>query len=169
MGEDQGSEEVIESCMRCILANLPNWIEALAASAIVLLTYLTLVVLKDYAADTKKIANASVLQTENAQKPFLVLLSKPPEIGKHGGGWALENQGFGPAMNIRHSDAGGSGQFRENVRALARDDYFFLEGFDLDVMQNQIFTAEYESLSGAKYRTVVAWPDGIMRTTFSRL
>jgi hypothetical protein len=57
---------------------------------------------------------------------------------------------------------------RENVRALARDDYFFLEGFDVDVMRNQIFTAEYESLSGTKYRTVVAWPEGVMRTTFSQ-
>jgi hypothetical protein len=155
--------------MFCALVNLPNWIEAVAALAIVALTYLTLVVLKGYAADTKTIANASVLQTENAQKPFLALLPKPQEPGKHGGGWALENQGFGPAMNIRHSDAGGSGQFRENVRALARDDYFWLEGFDPDVMRNQIFTAEYESLSGAKYRTVVAWQEGVMRTTFSRL
>jgi hypothetical protein len=54
--------------MTCVLANSPNWIEAIAALAIVGLTYLTL------AADTKTIANASLLQTENAQKPFLVLL-----------------------------------------------------------------------------------------------
>ena len=155
--------------MLCVLVNLPSWVEALAAVAVAVLTYLTLTVLKGYAADTKTIANASILQTENAQKPFLVLLSKPEEIGKHAGGWALENQGFGPAMNIRHSDAGGSGQFRENVRALARDDYFFLVTFDLDVMRNQVFTAEYESLSGVKYRTVVAWREGVMRTTFSRL
>jgi hypothetical protein len=44
-----------------------------------------------------------------------------------------------------------------------------LEGFNVDVMQNQVFTAEYESLSGTKYRTVVAWQGGVMRTTFSRL
>lgn len=72
-------------------------------------------------------------------------------------------------MNIRHSDAGGSGQFRENVRALARGDYLFLETFNIDVMRNQVFTAEYESLSGAKYRTVVAWQDDLMRTNVSRL
>jgi hypothetical protein len=155
--------------MLSILVNLPSWVEALAAIFIVGLTYRSLLVLRDYAADTKTIAGASVLQTENAQKPFLVLLLKPQEVGKHAGGWALENQGFGPAMNIRHSDAGGSGRFRENVRALARDDYFFLEGFNLDVMQNQAFTAEYESLSGTKYRTVVAWPEGVMRTTFHSL
>jgi hypothetical protein len=95
-----------------------------------------------------------------------VLLNKPQEVGKHGGGWALENQGFGPAINIRHSDAGGSGQSRENVRALVRGDFFFLETFNLDVMQNHVFTAEYESLSCTKYRTVVAWQDAVMRTTF---
>jgi hypothetical protein len=155
--------------MSCIFVYLPSWIEALSAFTVALPTLLTLIVLKGYAADTKTIANASVLQAENAQKPFLVLLLKPQEVGKHAGGWALENQGFGPAMNIRHSDAGGSGRFRENVRALARDDYFFLETFNIDVMRNQIFTAEYESLSGAKYRTVVAWHEGVMRTTFSRL
>jgi hypothetical protein len=155
--------------MLCVPVNLPNWVQALSALAVAVLTLLTLIVLKRYAADTKTIANASVLQTENAQKPFLVLLLKPQVVGQHGGGWALENQGFGPAMNIRHSDAGGSGHFKENARALARDDYFFLEAFNIDVMRNQVFTAEYESLSGAKYRTVVAWQDGVMRTTFSRL
>jgi len=73
--------------MRFIIVNLPNWIEAVAAVAIVALTYLTLVVLKEYAADTKTIAKASILQTENAQKPFLVLLLKPQELNVHGGGW----------------------------------------------------------------------------------
>lgn len=91
---------------------------------------------------------------------------KPALFQQYGGGWAIENQGFGPAINIRHSDAGGGDQFRENVRALARGDFFFLEVFNIDVMRNHVFTAEYESLSGTKYRTVVAWPDGVMRTTF---
>lgn len=78
----------------------------------------------------------------------------------------MENQGFGPAMNIRHSDLGGGGQFRENVRALAKADFIIFEEFDIDVMRNHVFTAEYESLSGRRYRTVVQWEDGVMRTTF---
>jgi hypothetical protein len=81
--------------MVCALVNLPNWLEALAAVAVAVLTYLTLTVLKGYAADTKTISNAGILQTENAQKPFLVLLCKPQELGKHAGGWALENQVLG--------------------------------------------------------------------------
>jgi hypothetical protein len=98
-----------------------------------------------------------------------VLLPKPAEFERHGGGWALENQGFGPAMNIRNSDIGGGGQFRENVRALAKTDFIILEGFNIDVMRNHVFTAEYESLGGRRYRTVVQWRDGIMRTTFRAL
>jgi hypothetical protein len=60
--------------MLSILVNLPNWVEALAAVAIGVLTYRSLLVLGDYAADTKTIAGGSASQTENAQKPFLVLL-----------------------------------------------------------------------------------------------
>jgi hypothetical protein len=54
------------------------------------LTYLTLVVLKDYAADTKTIAKASASQLEDAPIPFLVVVQKPrtPDFQ---GGWFIEN------------------------------------------------------------------------------
>lgn len=139
-----------------------QWIQAAVSIA-------TLLVLCIYAVDTRKIAKASLLQIENAQRPFLFLLQKPPVFGQHGGGWALENQGSGPAINVRHSDIGGGGQFRENVRALAKSDFLIFEGFNIDVMRNHVFTAEYESLGGRRYRTVVQWHDSIMRTTFHGL
>jgi hypothetical protein len=155
--------------MLCVLVNLPNWIEAVAAFAVAVLTLLTLIVLKGYAADTKTIANASVSQTENAQKPFLALVSKPENVvQRFPGGWALENQGFGTALNIRHSEPRGNAGW-VYVTPLAKDTFHVLDTFDIGVMLNHGFTAEYESLSGAKYRTVVAWQDGVMRTTFSRL
>ena len=152
--------------MRAILSNLPNWIQTGSAVAIVVFTFLTLLVLRDYAADTKKIAKASVTQVENTEKPFIALLIKPPEVGRHGGDWAIENEGTGPAINIRHSDPRGGGQLRESVRALGRGAFFIFEGFDLDAIRNQGFTAEYESVSGLRYRTVVAWQDGAVRTSF---
>jgi len=155
--------------MHFVVVNLPSWFEVGAAVALAFLTYRTLIVLREYAADTKTIAKASAWQTENAQKPFLVLLPKPQELGRHGGGWALENQGFGPAINIRHSDVGGADAFRENVRALAAGDFLIFHQFAYDVMIQRVFTAEYESLSGAKYRTVVVWQDGVMRTTFAKI
>lgn len=116
----------------------------------------TLLVLCIYAVDTRRIAKASLLQIENAQKPVLVLLQKPQVVGQHAGGWALENQGSGAAINVRHSDIGGGGQFRENVRALAKSDFLIFESFNIDVMRNHVFTAEYESLGGRRYRTVVS-------------
>lgn len=153
-----------------ILTDLPTWIEALAAvaealaaAAIVVLTYRSLVVLKEYATDTKAISRASASQTEDAQKPFLVLLTK---YRSKGDVWTVENQGFGPAINIRHSEVGGSGGFTENVNPLAKGEYVFLDAFEINVMRNHVFIVEYESLSGKKYRTVVAWEDGVMRTTF---
>ena len=146
-----------------VLVDFPNWIGALSAVALVVLTLLTLLVLKEYATDTKTIAKASASQTEDAQKPFLVLRTKYRPNGEL---WIVENQGFGPAINIRHSEVGGSGGFTENVNPLAKGDCVFLDTFDINVMRNHVFTVEYESLSGTKYRTVVAWEDGVMRTTF---
>lgn len=103
--------------------------------------------------------------------PFLVLLTKPTygQYDEVMPEWAVENQGFGPAINVRHSEAGGSEVFTENVNPLAKGDYVFLTGFDIDVMRNHVFTAEYESLSGTKYRTVVVWEDGVMRTRFHKI
>jgi len=98
--------------MQCFLGN-PNWIQ-------VVLTGVTLIVLCVYVYDTRRIAQASVAQAENSQKPFLVLLPKPAEFERHGGGWALENQGFGPAMNIRHSDIGGGGSLERMFERLPR-------------------------------------------------
>jgi hypothetical protein len=152
--------------VECILVNFPNWIEALAAVAIVVLTYLTLIVLKEYAADTKTIAGVSVSQTENAQKPFLALVFKTENVvQRFPGGWALENQGFGTALNIRHSEPRGNAGW-VYATPLAKDNSHVLGTFDIDVMRNHGFAAEYESLSGTKYCTVVAWQDGLMRTTF---
>ena len=83
------------------------------------------------------------------------------------GGWALENQGFGTALNIRHSEPQGNAGW-VYVTPLAKDNFHVLPTFGIDVMRNHEFTAEYESLSGTKYRTVVAWQHGVMRTTFSQ-
>jgi hypothetical protein len=63
---------------------MPNWIQALAAAALVILTWRSLLVLRGYAKDTKTIADKSVeqieksvQQMENSQKPFLALIFKP--------------------------------------------------------------------------------------------
>ncbi len=139
-----------------IFVNSPNWIEAFAALGIVALTYLTLVVLKDYAADTKTIAKASASQLENAQMPFLSVVQKPrtPDFQ---GGWVIENQGFGPAINANWSYIQG-GQVIRPLPALAaraihdvQNDFAPLVGNPLGV------SIDYESLSGSRYQTLITW------------
>jgi hypothetical protein len=123
-------------------------------------------VLKGYAADTKTIAMASASQTENAQKPFVALVMKNAVPAQHFvGGWAIENQGFGSALNIRHSEPQGNEAWVYTT-PLSKGDFHILVTFNLDVMRNHEFVVEYGSLSGRTYRAVVAWEDGVMQTTF---
>jgi hypothetical protein len=152
--------------VECPFSN-PNWVQALAAVALVVLTGATLLVLRGYARDTKTIADKSVEQIENAQRPFIALVSKAADVRPHfTGGWVIENQGSGAALNIRHSEPQGNDGWVENVTPLAKGDFHPLSTFNSTVMQHRVFTIEYESLSGTQYTTNVDWPDGVMRTRF---
>jgi hypothetical protein len=93
--------------MTYILGTLPNWIQALAAVFLVGLTGWTLKVLRGYAEDTNSLARDtaslardSASQLDSAQMPFLAVASKPPEPGGRTGGFVIENQGLGPALNV---------------------------------------------------------------------
>jgi hypothetical protein len=142
--------------VQCIFINLPNWIEALAALGIVVLTYLTLVVLKNYAADTKTIAKASASQLENAQMPFLAVVQKPrtPDFQ---GGWVIENQGFGPAINATWSYTQ-AGKAIRPLPALAPRAMHVVQNEFPQLVGNQLgVSIDYESLSGLKYQTLITW------------
>lgn len=144
--------------MQCILVNLPNWIEALAALGIVALTYLTLVVLKDYAADTKTIAKASSSQLENAQMPFLTVVFKPEDVlRRFPGGWVIENQGFGPAINATWAYTQ-AGRVIRQIPALAPKATHDVQNEYPQVVGNPLgVSIDYESLSGLKYQTLITW------------
>lgn len=66
-------------------------IQAICSAGALILTGWSVLILREYAADTKKIAEASVSQLEHSQTPFVVM--------QRNEGWLLENQGFGPAIN----------------------------------------------------------------------
>jgi len=152
-----------------IIAALPNWIQALAAICLVILTLLTLIVLKGYAADTKTIADTSVSQTENSQMPFLAVAMREGDQNAQGG-WIVENQGFGPALNIGFSDYRdgrrhmrpipplGIGGKRTNLHNEISNALAQAEGFEI----------EYESLSGKRYRTTVVMENGRTQTRFHK-
>jgi len=139
-----------------IFANLPSWIEALAAVGIVVLTYLTLMVLKEYAADTKTIANASASQTESSQMPFLAVAA-----GEQGAGWGIYNQGFGPAINITYSKYDGQGHKEmQPIAPLAAGARHTVHNEYVDARDNgREFEIQYESLSGLRYRTLITWDE----------
>jgi len=119
-----------------------------AAVGIVFLTFRTLIVLQGYAANTKKIAEASVNQTENSQLPFLAVAMKPTDPG----GRAIENQGFGPALNISFT-VGKTTYFKA---PLAKGDKHHVHN-QVNRAVGEAFEIKYESLSGLKIPHSVTW------------
>jgi len=163
--------------MVCFILNWQNWIQsvaalmgALAAIGLVVLTFLTLLVLRDYAADTKRIANDSSSQVERSQMPFLALIWKRNETGRTEYSWYLQNQGFGPALNIsRTSHFTDKTSSMSWVAPLAPKADHNIDGITGGQIRAHEFRAEYESLSGKKYRTTVKWADEQMFTQFDVL
>ncbi len=149
--------------MAWIISNLPNWIQAIAAVALVALTLATLLVLYKYAADTKRIADISASQTENSQMPLLIVAMR-----ENAGGWVMENQGFGPALNILYSvyDQGGQKSMRSTPpmgRGAIREN---LHQTIAATLGRHKFEMKYELLSGLEYRTEVEIVDGATQTQF---
>jgi hypothetical protein len=159
----------------CDISMWPNWIQAGAAVALVLLTLATLRVLKRYAHDTATIAGVSASQTENSQMPFLTVTWTEPDP-PIAAGWEIHNQGFGPALNVRFSIYSNEGVERwrsiaDIAKGASRSD--FHDQIRLHIHQNdtnnRTFTIKYSSLSGRAYRTTVErLPNKELQTTFHK-
>lgn len=156
-------------CAKLMSADLPSWIQALAALSLVILTFLTLIVLRKYAADTKKIANVSASQTESSQMPFLAVVMRP-ETYNSSGGWGIENQGFGPAINVSYSSSDQADAAFMQVEPIAKGGILAAHADIADAFSlRQRLVIRYESLSGAKYRTTVTMVENVMQTQFQKL
>ena len=156
-------------------------IQALAAVAIVFFTGWTLKVLREYARDTKKIAETGLKQIEHAQEqieqsqmPFLTVAWRERE-GAMSGGWEIQNQGFGPAMNIRFfpyfTENGEVWRYITNMaKGAARTDFHnHMDKCLKSREKNRTFTIEYSSLSGMCYRTTVdRLPSNELQTQFHK-
>jgi hypothetical protein len=112
------------------ISNLPNWIQAGAAVALVVLTAATLWVLKRYADDTATIAKVSALQEENSQMPFLGLVKRRSQSANFIiPYWVIQNQGFGPALKVRFSVRSQEGTENQGtISALAQGEEHNLAG-----------------------------------------
>lgn len=136
-------------------------IQAVAAVGIVTLTAVTLYVLFGYAADTKRIARASIAQLENAQMPFVNVVQNdlPPHSG-----WQLRNQGFGPALNLKCSFVDG-----KHISSLATGEIFMVQNEFPSIVAGRVEAdIRYESLSGLEYHTFIKWEGAEMKTQFQR-
>ncbi len=143
-------------------------IQAVAAVFIVGLTGLTLIVLKQYADDTKTIARVSVSQLESLHLPFLAVRQEenvPHQIG----GWVLENQGSGPAINISYRYHHNGQEIVRQLQSLGpRTPRSVQNDFANAVGSQAGFNIRYESLSGSEYCTLIEWENGVMRIRFQK-
>jgi len=135
----------------------PSWMQGIAAVVLVLLTAATLLVLLRYADDTKRIAEASVSQIENSQMPCLVVINLQGGPNRTAG-WAIQNQGGGPALNIRFTGYdGGNRPTMKTIPPLAAKEHYGVQNDIAEVFARwpQDFRMDYESLSGTRYYTTL--------------
>jgi|SRR5579872_2477996 len=154
--------------MQSFLHDLPSWLQAISALFLVGLTAATLWVLCGYADDTKKIANVSASQTENSQMPFLAVILRPNH-----GGWSVQNQGSGPALNISYDTFQMGAALPGSITPLASGEVYELHGvvanaFANAIADHRVIDLRYNSLSGAQYRTIVRYEGNATRTEFLR-
>jgi hypothetical protein len=147
----------------------PNWIGAIAAIWLAVVTTWTLVILRRYAADTKTIAKASVEQIENSQMPFVGLVMTTGESSRIAP-WAIRNQGSGVALNIYFSRLVNENVTMQWMTPLAPGEECPLErevGVILGAESG--FVVEYQSLAGRKYRTTTRRVENQLKVTFGEI
>lgn len=135
--------------------------QTILSALLVLLTGATLVVLYGYAKDTRRIADDSSTQVERSQMPFLSITMRENDANGQGG-WILQNQGFGPALNVAFSDYRNGERYMHPIPPLGT-------GATRNNLHNEIvgalahpegFEVRYDSMSGKAYRTTVVRGDG---------
>ena len=144
------------------LVHFPHLIQVIVSVLTLVLAAWTLAILRRYAADTKKIAEASVAQLEHSQTPFLdvIMVDLPPHSG-----WQIQNQGFGPALNVKCSFVQG-----RPIPSLAQGATHMVNNEFPAVVAGRVEAdIQYESLSCSEYRTFITWEGEIMKTIFQNL
>ncbi|HTR24766.1 MAG TPA: hypothetical protein VMI10_12345 [Terriglobales bacterium] len=108
-------------------------------------------------------------QIDNAQMPFLAVRQQEQLVGQIGG-WVLENQGFGPALNILCSYRQNQQDVRFQMYSLGPQTPRSLGNHFANAQGTpEGFKIEYGSVSGKKYETLIIWEAGEMKTQFKKL
>ena len=104
-----------------------------------------------------------------AEKTFLAVVMRP-ETYNSSGGWGIENQGFGPAINVSYSSSDQADAAFMQVEPIAKGGVLAAHADIADAFSlRQRLVIRYESLSGAKYRTTVTMVENVMQTQFQKL
>jgi hypothetical protein len=142
---------------------------ALGTWVLAVVTFLTLIKVKQYAQDTKRLVVLTEKQSEAAIAPFLAVVQKPDDLS--GNGYFFKNQGRGPALNIRYrAAANGRGDMEPIYSPMAQDETKDINELYPPWAAIQGFLLIYESLSGATYQTKFYFSDkGALLTSFGRL
>jgi hypothetical protein len=77
-------------------------IQALASAVAAIFAIAGFIVLVIYAYDTRTIAIATSVQAKDKVMPFLALTLVSTEQDENTTKWMVQNQGFGPAINVKH-------------------------------------------------------------------
>jgi hypothetical protein len=144
-----------------------SWITAIATGSLAVLTWLTLLKVREYVGDTRTIATATSEQLRANQQPFVHLVQRRRDFDINGKlhpnipVWLLENKGPGAAINVTF-DMSIAGQIqiqKLSVGAIASGgEHIFSRYEHGDVIYEHVnirgFVARYESLGGDTYETV---------------
>ena len=83
-------------------------------------------------------------------------------------GWVIENQGSGPAINVKWAQIQ-SGKAANFIPSIAAGMRTMLDNeFNDAIGHHAEVQIDYESLAGLKYRTVITWEGEVMHTAFNR-
>jgi hypothetical protein len=99
---------------------LGTWALVFVTLALVIVTFLTLIKVRDYARDTNKLVALTEKQSEAAIAPFLAIIRNPNDRSDKG--YFFKNQGRGPALNVRYRPAAnGTGDMEPLYSPVALD------------------------------------------------
>jgi hypothetical protein len=132
--------------------SLEGWyyVAEIVAAVVAIMAFVALVI---YAIDTRKLRNTAEEQLEGMARPCVLLMSNPDQSqGFDKSPLVLKNLGSGVALNIRYQLLKNAGGPWIEAAALPVGGSVVSHILLSHILQNPLI-CEFESLSGAKYRT----------------
>lgn|GEM_PF-6487033 len=140
-----------------------NWVAVGSVGnwAMVFLTLLTLLKLRQYVADTRNLAKTSAAQAALAEQQIESANRPVIAIGEHDGDTWIRNVGSGTAVNVEWDLPAHEGQpagvERRSFLTLDSQAVFIADRADTMAHFKDYLSVRYSSISGKRYETVGEW------------